>query len=86
MSRRRIHLSKEARLIHNWLCLHSNANGALLNIDTFKRWFETEIGEQLQTAQILSAVDELEQYDLIKVLGWQIQPKQMNPEKFHPGF
>jgi len=85
MSRRRIRLSREAILIHNWLCLNSGVNGALFNIDAFKRWFENEIGESLQTTQILSAIDELEQHDLIQILGWQIQPRQMDLEKFHPG-
>ena len=85
MSRRRIRLSREAILIHNWLCLNSDVNGALFNIDAFKRWFESEIGESLQTTQILSAIDELEEYNLIQILGWQIQPRQMDLEKFHPG-
>jgi hypothetical protein len=85
MSRKRIRLSREAILIHNWLCLNSNVNGVLFSVDAFKRWFESEIGESLQTAQILSAVDELEQHDLIQILGWQIQPRQMDLEKFHPG-
>ena len=85
MSRRRIRLSREAILIHNWLCLNSDVNGAVFNIDAFKRWFESEIGESLQTTQILSAIDELEEYNLIQILGWQIQPRQMDLEKFHPG-
>lgn len=86
MSCPRIRLSKEASLMHSWLCLYSNENSILLNIDAFKRWFEAEIGEQIQTAQVISAVDELGGHDLIKVIGWQIQPKEINFEKFHPGF
>ncbi|MCC5661434.1 hypothetical protein LC608_31680 [Nostoc sp. XA010] len=87
MSRqKKIRLSKEASLLHSWLCLYSNENSVQLNIDAFKQWFESEIGERIQTGQIISAINELGEHDLIKVLGWQIQPKKINLEKFHPGF
>ncbi|MBD2213998.1 hypothetical protein H6G27_29640 [Nostoc linckia FACHB-104] len=70
--------------MHNWLCLNSEANSTFLNIEAFQQWFETEIGQQLTTAQISSAIAELERHDLIKILSWEIEPREMDLDKFHP--
>lgn len=83
MSRKKIRLSREALILYNWLCLNSGSSGVLLNSESFKRWFEGEIGDVLLIEQVSEAVDELKEYHLITVVGWQIQPEQMDLQRFY---
>jgi len=83
MSRKKIRLSQEALILYNWLCLNSSAGGAVLNGESFRKWFEDEIGKFLSPEQLSAAISELQEYQLISIVGWQIQPIDMDRQRFY---
>jgi len=83
MNIRKIRLRKETLILYDWLCLNSGFNGALLNCESFTKWFQDEIGDSLSAEQLSEAISELSSYHLINVIGWQIQPQQIDRQQFY---
>jgi|GEM_PF-1324495 len=83
MNSRKIRLRKETLILYDWLCLNSGFNGALLNCESFTKWFQDEIGDSLSAEQLSEAISELSSYHLINVIGWQIQPQQIDRQQFY---
>ena len=83
MNSRKIRLRKETLILYDWLCLNSGFNGALLNCESFTKWFQDEIGDSLSAEQLSEAISELSSYHLIDIIGWQIQPQQIDRQQFY---
>ena len=83
MNSRKIRLRKETLILYDWLCLNSGFNGTLLSSESFTKWFQDEMGDSLSAEQLSEAIEELSSYRLINIIGWQIQPQQIDRQQFY---
>jgi hypothetical protein len=68
-SNKRIQLSSQARILHDWIAISGADPDFTFDLAAFQIWAEEHTGEKQTLKELRATVSELEHYGLIEVLS-----------------